>query len=90
MTMRKAEALDLVQHVMEDLGVPACHWAAHADPARIEFLREDRNGHHISDSVRLKASWSQERIIEALEEAVNKPLPEPVERKTPELLELTP
>lgn len=86
MTMRKEEALDLVQHVMEDLGVPACHWAAHTEPARIMFLRTSTGA---IDSVRLKASWSQERIIKALEEAVNTP-PEPTVRNAPEVLELTP
>lgn len=87
--MRKAEALDLVQHVMEDLGIPACHWSQQSGPARIEFLRETPTGHTF-DSVPLKASWSQERIIDTLEAAVNKPLPPPAARKGAEPLELTP
>ncbi len=85
--MRKAEALDLIQHTMEDLGIPACHWAAHTEPARIMFLRASTNA---VDSVRIKASWSQSRIIEELEAAVNRPLSEPAPRNAAEVLELTP
>ena len=87
--MKKAQALDVIGFVLEESGIPRSHWAVHSRPARIEFLRPDTCGHK-SESARVKASWSAERILSELQAALTKP-PEPKPENTErEILELTP
>jgi len=85
--MKKQQALEVIGHALEEHGIPTPHWAHHTKPARIEFIRPDGCGYK-SESARIKASWSAERILSEVQAALIKsqaPKPKDTAR---EILEL--